>query len=187
MQQQHAAVKSRLAVGVFILVRSTTRLHHLVVALQLHFGYKPSNMGDFDTEKFIILIQEKQCIRNLSSEEYKNRDKKIDAWKEILEELHPDSNLWTPEERKIKGKTIYSYGQEEAEEFLQSLQGALNIQRPTAATCRSKNNFEKKLLDILESRQPPIAHYDENDDDLNFFKSLLPTLKTLDEQQKMEF
>ncbi|KAF5271251.1 hypothetical protein FQR65_LT17669 [Abscondita terminalis] len=78
-------------------------------------------------------------------------------------------------------------GQEEAEEFPQSLQGASNIQRPTAATSRSKNNFEKKLLDILESRQLPIAYNDENDDDLNFFKSLLPTLKTLDEQQKMEF
>ncbi|KAF5276315.1 hypothetical protein FQR65_LT16416 [Abscondita terminalis] len=73
-----------------------------LAALQLHFGYKRSNMGDFDTEKFIILIQEKQCIWNVSSEEYKNRDKRIDAWKEILEELHPDSNLWTPEERKIK-------------------------------------------------------------------------------------
>lgn len=44
----------------------------------------------FDTELLITAIEQKPCIWDTSSEDYKNRDAKIKAWDEVAEILLHD-------------------------------------------------------------------------------------------------
>ncbi|XP_050315608.1 uncharacterized protein LOC126750141 [Anthonomus grandis grandis] len=186
-------------------------------------------MDIFDTEKFIILVQNRTCLWDVSDKEYKNRDKKIIAWQEVLKEMYSDQNLSTPEEIRLKGTELQKKWKNIKDRFIKDLKGdsksgSAALKKKNLGTesnvpkeavdspentegnedgseeatpaphfnqraampntiSRKKASFEDKLLTLLENRQPPQPL--EDDDDLNFFKSLLPAVKTLNPQQKI--
>ncbi|XP_050307539.1 uncharacterized protein LOC126744224 [Anthonomus grandis grandis] len=188
-------------------------------------------MDIFDTEKFIMLVQNWTCLWDVSDKEYKNRDEKINAWQEVLE-MYSDQNLSTPEEIRLKGTELQKKWKNIKDRFIKDLKGdsksgsaaskkkkyvffdmlqflvpqILDSSENTEGNedgseearpaphfnqraampntiSRKKASFEDKLLILLENRQPPQPL--EDDDDLNFFKSLLPMVKTLNPQQKI--
>lgn len=86
-------------------------MQHVVTCLTVHINRAATNLASrvlnmdvFDTEKFIVLVQSKTCLWDVSDKAYKDRDKKITAWQKILEEMCPNHNSWSQEERRAKSK-----------------------------------------------------------------------------------
>lgn len=57
----------------------------------------------FDTEKFIIEIQNRPCIWDSSSNEYSDRNLKIKGWDEIVN-IFKEKDEMTNQEKKHLGK-----------------------------------------------------------------------------------
>jgi hypothetical protein len=59
----------------------------------------------FDTEKFILVIQKKECIWNIHNADYRNRGKR-QCWQEVCQEMYPDWEKKSASEKREKGKRI---------------------------------------------------------------------------------
>lgn len=57
----------------------------------------------FDTEKFIVLVQEKQSIWNIGCKEYSNRDIKMKDWNEVCKEMTDNWDTLSTEEKTAEG------------------------------------------------------------------------------------
>lgn len=58
----------------------------------------------FDTETFIVLVQEKQSIWNISCKEYSNRDIKMKDWNEVCKEMKDNWDTLSTEEKAAEGE-----------------------------------------------------------------------------------
>ena len=60
----------------------------------------------FDTERFIIEVQNRICLWNISEKSYGDRDSKNSAWKEIAELLTENWDNRSDSEKESIGKII---------------------------------------------------------------------------------
>lgn len=64
----------------------------------------------FDTEKFIIQVEQQPCLWNLSEKSYSDKFLKQKAWQEIAEKMYEDWNNLTnknKEEKRVYLFTIF--------------------------------------------------------------------------------
>uniref|UniRef100_A0A0P4W354 MADF domain-containing protein n=1 Tax=Scylla olivacea TaxID=85551 RepID=A0A0P4W354_SCYOL len=195
-------------------------------------------MADYhNTEELISEVGKRPVLWDPTTEEYKNRNKKADAWIEVCRSIYLDYEEKSAEEKKQIGKELqirwkrirdaYVRNSRKLKDESKSGSGAVKTHRyifaeqlsflrnvgenrettdtfvpthetedgaedacqnlsatqqnPSAKSKKKKSNLLEKLIKFMD------GYEEKEDDDKDFFMSMLPSVRTLNSEQKIEF
>lgn len=104
-------------------------------------------------EKLITLVEENNCIYNVKSKEYLDRNKKAEAYNNILKEMQTVESSITLEEIKRRWKNLRTQFSQEQRKLKQSKKsgaGSVDIYAPKL-WCFQQLHFLQTHIDVRES------------------------------------
>ncbi|CAG9773364.1 unnamed protein product [Ceutorhynchus assimilis] len=109
----------------------------------------------FVVEKFLMLVESKECLWKISAKDYSNRDKKTNAWQEICKEMFPDWEELDQDEKREKGPEVQKKWKNLKDRFQKEVRREKAVRSGSAASKKKKYvyyDIMQFLLPQLESR-----------------------------------
>jgi hypothetical protein len=112
----------------------------------------------FDTEKFILVIQKKECIWNIHNADYRNRGKR-QCWQEVCQEMYPDWEKKSASEKREKGIDLQKKWKNIKDRFVKDMRAERNQKGGSAAQKRKKYIFSEILQFLLPQSEDHSTEY----------------------------
>ncbi|XP_023287571.1 uncharacterized protein LOC105703878 [Orussus abietinus] len=103
----------------------------------------------FDTERFIVEIEKRPAIYDVNSDEYYDRNAKMNAWDEVCQVMTPNWEHLTDEERNIEEKNLRGKWRNIRDYFMKELKLQKSRKPGPAGRKRKKYIYFDRLLFLM--------------------------------------
>ncbi|KAF5277318.1 hypothetical protein FQR65_LT16008 [Abscondita terminalis] len=115
----------------------------------------------FDTEKFIVHVQARECLWKISCAEYNNRDKKIKCWQEVCAEMFEEWETLDAATKRDKGIDLQKKWKNLKDRFMKDVRAEKEVRSGNAASKKKKYVYSEIMQFLMPQMERRRYHHSQ--------------------------